>query len=206
MGHVTSDLKFVLRSLGRSPLFVLVAVMSLALGIGANSTIFSLLDEVLLRSLPVKDPQPLVSMDWDGTFSGSARNDHAFSYPMYVGFRDKTENIFAGVLARYATPVDLGWRGAAERANAELVSGNYFDVLGVGTAIARTLTANDDKLKAGEPYLVLSYGYWQKRFGGNPSVLNQTVDINNHPMMVVGVAQRGFRGTEVGSPRTFSFP
>lgn len=206
MGHVTSDLKFVLRSLGRSPLFVLVAVMSLALGIGANSTIFSLLDQVLLRSLPVKDPQRLVSMDWDGTFSGSARNDHAFSYPMYVGFRDKTENIFAGVLARYATPVDLGWRGAAERANAELVSGNYFDVLGVGTAIGRTLTANDDKLKAGEPYLVLSYGYWQKRFGGNPSVLNQTVDINNHPMMVVGVAQRGFRGTEVGSPTDVFVP
>jgi predicted permease len=206
MGHVTSDLKFVLRSLGRSPLFVLVAVMSLALGIGANSTIFSLLDQVLLRSLPVKDPQRLVSMDWDGTFSGSARNDHAFSYPMYVGFRDKTENIFAGVLARYATPVDLGWRGAAERANAELVSGNYFDVLGVGTAIGRTLTANDGKLKAGEPYLVLSYGYWQKRFGGNPSVLNQTVDINNHPMMVVGVAQRGFRGTEVGSPTDVFVP
>jgi putative ABC transport system permease protein len=82
MDHVTSDLKFVLRSLGRNPLFVLVAVMSLALGIGANSAIFSLLDQVLLRSLPVKDPQQLVSLDWDGTFSGSARNDHAFSYPM----------------------------------------------------------------------------------------------------------------------------
>src|SRR5438105_15348358 len=121
MDQVTSDLKFVLRSLGRSPLFVLVALISLSLGIGANSAIFSLLDQVLLRSLPVKDPQRLVSMDWDGTFSGSARNDHAFSYPMYVGFREKTENIFAGVLARYAPPVELGWRGAAERANAQLV-------------------------------------------------------------------------------------
>src|SRR5256714_2571360 len=97
MDHVTSDLKFVLRSLGRNPLFVLVAVMSLALGIGANSAIFSLLDQVLLRSLPVKDSQQLVSMDWDGTFSGSTRNDHAFSYPMYAGFRDKTKDLFEGV-------------------------------------------------------------------------------------------------------------
>jgi predicted permease len=206
MDHVTSDLKFVLRSLGRNPLFVLVAVMSLALGIGANSAIFSLLDQVLLRSLPVKEPQQLVSMDWDGTFSGSSRNDHAFSYPMYVGFRDKTKNLFEGVLARFAAPVDLGWKGAAERANAELVSGNYFDVLGVRTAIGRTLTANDDKLKGGEPYVVLGYGYWQKRFGGNSSVLNQTVDVNNHPMTVVGVVQSGFRGTEVGKPTDLFIP
>jgi predicted permease len=206
MEHVLSELKFVLRSLARNPLFVLVAVVSLALGIGANSAIFSLLDQVLLRSLPVRDPQRLVSMDWDGTFSGSSRNDHAFSYPMYAGFRDKTENIFTGVLARYATPIDLGWRGAAESANAELVSGNYFDVLGVGTALGRTLTPNDDKLKGGEPYVVLSYGYWQKRFAGNPSVLNQAVDINDRPMTVVGVAQRGFRGTEVGSPTDVFVP
>ncbi|MGI8960371.1 MAG: ABC transporter permease, partial [Bryobacteraceae bacterium] len=206
MDHVASDLKFVLRSLGRNPLFVVVASMSLALGIGANSAIFSLLDQVLLRSLPVKNPQQLVSMDWDGTFSGSSRNDHAFSYPMYAGFRDNSKNIFEGVLARYATPVDLGSRGTAERAIAELVSGNYFDVLGVATAIGRTLTPNDDKLKGGEPYVVLGYGYWQKRFGGNPSVLNQIVDVNNYPMTVVGVAARGFRGTEVGSPTDVFIP
>ncbi|MFL6353309.1 MAG: ABC transporter permease [Bryobacteraceae bacterium] len=203
---MNSDLKFVLRSLGRNPLFVLVAVMSLALGIGANSAIFSLLDQVLLRSLPVRDPQQLVSMDWDGTFSGSSRNDHAFSYPMYVGFRDKSSSIFEGVLARFPSHVDLGWRGTAERANAELVSGNYFDVLGVKTAIGRTLTPDDDKLKGGEPYVVLGYGYWQKRFGGSSSVLNQTVDVNNRPMTVVGVAQHGFRGTEVGSPTDLFVP
>ena len=95
--------------------------------------------------MPVKDPQRLVSMDWDGTFSGSARNGfHAFSYPMYVGLK----HLFDGVLAKFAAPVDFGWGRTAERANAELVSGNYFDVLGVRTAIGRTLTPNDDKLKA----------------------------------------------------------
>ncbi len=203
---MTSDLKFVLRSLGRSPLFVIVAVLSLALGIGANSAIFSLLDQVILRSLPVKDPQRLVSMDWDGTFSGSARNDHSFSYPMYAAFRDKATNLFDGVIARFQTPVDLGWRGAAERANAELVSGNYFEVLGVPAAIGRTLTPNDDKLKNGEPYAVLSYAYWQKRFGGNPAVLNQAIDINNHPMTVVGITMQGFKGTEVGSPADVFVP
>ncbi len=206
MEHVTSDLKFVLRSLSRSPLFVLVAVISLALGIGANSAIFSLLDQVLLRALPVTDPTRLVWMDWDGTFSGTARNKHAFSYPMYTAFRNKAKDLFEGVIARYQTPVDLGWKWTAERANAELVSGNYFEVLGVSTALGRILTPNDDKVKNGEPYVVLSYGYWEKRFSGNPAMLNQTIEINNHPMTVVGVASRGFKGTEVGSPADVFVP
>ncbi len=206
MDHVTSDLKFVLRSLGRSPLFVIVAVLSLALGIGANSAIFSLLDQVILRSLPVKDPRRLVSMDWKGAFSGSMHDEHTFSYPMYRAFRDKSKNMFDGVIARFQTPVDLGWRGVAERANAELVSGNYFDVLGVTAAIGRTLTPKDDKLKNGEPYVVLSYPYWQKRFAENPAVLNQAIDINNHPMTVVGITMRGFKGTEVGRPADVFVP
>ena len=200
MKYLLFDLKFVLRSLRRSPLFTAVTVLSLALGIGANSTIFSLLDQVLLRSLPVKDPQHIVSLFWDGDFSGYQYSDHTFSYPMYLGFRNGTADVFSGVAARYASPVDVGWNGVAERVNAELVSGNYFEVLGVGSVIGRTLTPQDDRARGASPYVVLSYGYWQKRFGGKPGVLNQTVDINNHPMTVVGVLQSRFRGTDAGSP------
>src|ERR1700749_4849461 len=126
-----SELKFVVRSLARSPLFTATAVLSLALGIGANSAIFSLLDQVLLRALPVKDPQQLVYLNWKGEFSGFTFGNHAFSYPMYIGFRDRTSDIFQGVIARFTTAVDVGSKGVAERADAELVSGNYFGVLGV---------------------------------------------------------------------------
>lgn len=206
MERVASDLKFTLRSLARNPLFVTVAVVSLALGIGANSAIFSLLDQVMLRTLPVKDPQRLVSMDWDGAFSGHMYDEHTFSYPMYRAFRDKTGKLFEGVIGRFGAPVNIGWNGVAERANAEVVSGNYFEVLGVGTAMGRALTPDDDQLKGAEPYVVLSFGYWQKRFGGSPAILNQTVDVNNHPMTVVGVAQGRFRGTDAATPADVFVP
>jgi len=199
MERVASDLKFVLRSLARSPLFVLVAVVSLALGIGANSAIFSLLDQVLLRSLPVKDPQRLVSLTWKGAFAGSMANEHTFSYPMYAAFRDKSSDVFDGLTATFDSFVDIGWKGVAQRANAELVSGNYFDVLGVHTALGRAITPQEDKLKGAEPYVVLSYRYWQKRFGGNPGILNQTIDLNSHPVTVLGVTERGFNGADAGT-------
>src|SRR5215469_11870300 len=111
-----ADLRFALRNLRRTPVFAIVAIVSLALGIGANAAIFSLLDQVLLRSLPVKNPQQLVSFDWDGTFSGFAWGAHTFSYPMYTSFRDKTAGIFSGVIARFGTQIDVGWKGVAERA------------------------------------------------------------------------------------------
>lgn len=206
MERVFTDLKFVLRSLIKSPLFAAVAVVSLALGIGANAAIFSLLDQVLLRSLPVKDPQQLVALDWDGTASGFFWNVHTFSYPEYVAFREDSHDVLAGLAARFPTPVDVGWHGSAERKFAELVSGNYFEVLGVGTAVGRTLTPADDKVRNAEPYVVLSYGYWQKRFGGRPPILNQTIDINNHPMTVIGVAQRGFRGIDPATPADVFMP
>ncbi|MBV9038894.1 MAG: ABC transporter permease [Acidobacteriaceae bacterium] len=206
MERLLFDLKFVLRSLSRSPLFTAVAVLSLALGIGANSAIFSLLDQVLLRSLPVKDPQQLLSLDWDGDFSGYMFGRHTFSYPMYLGFRNGTAEVFSGVIARYTSAVDVGWKGTAERTDAELVSGNYFEVLGVGSAVGRPLTPQDDQVRGASPYVVLSYGYWQKRFGGNPGVLNQTVDVNNHPMTVVGVLSPHFRGTDAGRPADIFVP
>ncbi len=181
MESLRSDIRFVLRSLSKNPLFVIVAVLSLSLGIGANSAIFSLLDQVLLRMLPVKEPQQLVMLDWDGAFAGRQMGDHAFSYPMYVDFRDKNPHVFSGLLSQYPISLDVRSGTNAERARGELVSGNYFEVLGVGSAIGRTLTPDDDKVKGGEPYVVLSYGYWQRRFGGNPAVLNQAIEVNDHP-------------------------
>lgn len=206
MERAASDLKFVLRSFVKSPLFVTVAVLSLALGIGANTAIFSLLDQVLLRSLPVKDPQQLVALDWDGTFSGFRWNNHTFSYPGYLEFRDHSKEWMEGVAARFGVPVDVGWKGTAERKTVEVVSGNYFEVLGVGPALGRILTPEDDRVKNAEPYVVLSYGYWQKRFGGSAAVLNQVLDVNNRPMTVVGVAQRAFRGTDAGTPADLFVP
>jgi predicted permease len=206
MERLLLDLKFVLRSLIRSPLFSIVAVLSLALGIGANSAIFSLLDQVLLRSLPVKDPQQLVSLDWDGDFSGYLFGKHTFSYPMYLGFRDGTSGVFSGVIARYPSAVNVGWQGVAERTDAELVSGNYFEVLGISSAVGRPLTPQDDGVRGASPYVVLSYGYWQKRFGGNPRILNATLDVNNQPMTVVGVLPPRFRGTDAGRPADIFVP
>lgn len=206
MERILSDVRFVLRTCRKSPLFVTVALLSLALGIGANSAIFSLLDQVLLRSLPVKDPQQLVVLDWDGTISGFMWNMHTFSHPEYVEFQEHSKELLAGLAARFTTPVDVGWNGSAERRNAELVSGNYFDVLGVQAAVGHTLTPDEDQVKNAEPYCVLSYGYWQKRFGGSPAVVGQTVDVNHRPMTVVGVAQKGFRGTDPATPADIFVP
>ncbi|MCU1291456.1 MAG: hypothetical protein JWP08_306 [Bryobacterales bacterium] len=201
MGSIGSDFRFVLRSLRRSPLFVLVAVTSLALGIGANTAIFSLMDQVILRSLPVKEPQQLVTLRWDGVFSGGMYTEHSpFSYPMYKALHDRTGQVFDGVVGDFHTYVDIGWKGVAERAEAYAVSGNYFQTMGVRPVLGRTLVPHDDLLENGEPYVDLSYGYWQRRFGGDPSILNQTVELNGRPMTVVGVLQRGFKGTDVGSP------
>jgi predicted permease len=201
MGSLRSDLRFVVRSLLRSPLFVLVAVGSLALGIGANTAIFSLMDQVMLRSLPIKNPQELVTLKWTGVFSGGQYRGHSpFSFPMYKALRDRTGEVFNGVAADFQEFVDIGWRGVAERAQGYAVSGNYFQTMGVRAALGRTLQPHDDLVKDAEPYVVLSYGYWQRRFGGDPSILNQTVELNGRPMTVVGVLQPGFKGTDIGNP------
>ncbi len=203
MGH---DLRFALRTLARSPLFTAVAVLSLALGIGANTSIFSLLDQVLYRSLPVRDPQSLVILHVDEHspgMSSSDNNESVFSYPMYRDFRD-AHSTFSGVVARAGMPVSVSWNGQTERARAEMVSGNFFRVLGVSAAIGRTLTPDDDGAPGAHPVVMLSHDYWVRRFAGEPGVLNVKVAINGHPMVVVGVAPAGFRGVlSGGDPEVF---
>src|SRR5881227_4265769 len=124
------DFRYALRTLRRSPGYVAVAVMTLALGIGANTAIFSLLDQVLLRLLPVKNPEQLVQLRWQGSHYGSNTGFNALSYPLYKDIRDKSQ-VFSGVLCRYSLPLSFGYKGQTERVEGELVSGNYFEVLGV---------------------------------------------------------------------------
>jgi predicted permease len=199
------DLRYAFRTLSRTPAFTIVVVLTLALGIGANTAIFSLTDQILLRRLPVKDPDQLVLMENPGAFAGRVFNRNTFSYPMYRDFRDGN-SVFTGVIARYPTPLTLMTNGQSERVSGELVTGNYFDVLGVHTTIGRTLTADDDRVPGGHPVAVLSHDYWIRRFAGDPTMLNRTVALNGHPMTIVGVIQAGFHGIVLGESADVMVP
>jgi predicted permease len=191
------DLRYAVRTLLTTPAFTLVVIVTLALGIGANTAIFSLTDQVLLRLLPVKSPERLVVLDGPGAFQGRTFNNGTFSYPMYRDFRDRN-TVFDGVLARFPAPLTLMASGQAERVSGELVSGNYFDVLGVGAQVGRTFTQDDDRTPGGHPIVMFSHNYWMRRFGGDPGVLNRTVTINGLPMTVVGITPPGFYGVVIG--------
>jgi predicted permease len=190
------DVRYSLRGLAHSPMFTVVALLSLALGIGANTAIFSLLDQALLRSLPIQHPEKLVLLTSPGPRRGhvdtSYDDQYTFSYPTYRDIRDQN-SVFSGVLARFPVRFSLSWHDRTERVSGELVSGNYFDVLGVHPAIGRTFAADDERASSVQPVAVLSYSYWKSRFGGDPGVLNQSVLLNSHPMTIIGVAQRGFK-------------
>lgn len=209
MRRIWIDLCSTLRQLKNSPGFTLVAVAILALGIGATTAIYTLLDQALLRSLPVRNPDRLVQLNGSGAFNGYTSDPGGdgsdyFSYPMYLNLRDQNK-VFRGMLA--ATPAHIGiqWHNQPEVADAELVSGNYFDVLGVKPALGRLLLPSDSRVKNGSPVVVLSFGYWQRRFGADPRILNQTIGINGHPFTIVGVAAPGFHSVRGGdTPAVFA--
>jgi predicted permease len=201
MINLLGDVGYALRGLRKSPLFTTVALASLAVGIGANTAVFSLMDQALLRSLPVKHPEQLVLFSAPGPRMGRINSNYtdlvAFSYPMYRDFRDGNP-VFSGVMARFPINFSLSWHDQTERVSGDLVSGNFFDVLGVEAAIGRTFSNEDDLKPGAEPVVVLSYGYWKRRFAADPGVLNQTIILNSHPMTIVGVAQAGFKSVAVG--------
>jgi predicted permease len=200
------DFVYSLRSLLRSPLFTAAAVVSLALGIGANTAVFSLLDQVVLRSLPVRDPESLVVLHTDYNAPGGASSDNyesVFSYPLYRDLR-ASDAAFSSILARGGAPVRLAWKGDTEAASAELVSGNYFQTLGIGAALGRTLAPSDEGAPDSNPVAVLSHAYWSSHLGADPAILNQTVTLNGHPFVVVGVVEAKFHGlTQGNSPDLF---
>ncbi len=201
MQNLWKDITFGLRMLAKSPGFTAIAVITLALGIGANTAIFSLMNQILLRQLPVKNPNELVILRAPGPETGHVSTDgdatESFSYPMYKGLRD-TNSVFSGMLARYGFSASVASRGQTDRASGEVVTGNYFDVLGVQPAIGRLFSQDDDKVPSAEPYVVLSYSYWQRHFGSDPSILNKVLLVNNVEMTVVGVTQAEFTGVQVG--------
>jgi predicted permease len=194
------DARLALRGLAKQPGFSAVVVLTIALGIGANAAIFSLMDQVLLRPLPVAEPGRLVVFDAPGTFSGHTSSNSSLtplSHPMFEGIRDRAPEL-SGVCAHRATDIHLAVGDRSEAALADLVSGEFFVVLGVRPGLGRLLTPEDDRAAAA-PAVVISDRLFRGRFGGDPRVVGQTVHVNSHPMTVVGVAPPGFDGVEVGT-------
>jgi predicted permease len=202
-----TDLRLAGRGLARAPLFSLIAIASIALGIGASTAVFTLLDQVALRGLPVARPGELVQLSSKGTesYGGSLGNGTELSWPLYRDLRDRLTGV-DGLFGRSWSSFHVGHAGRTERVEGELVSGNYFAVLGLTPAAGRLFTADDDVTPNGSPVAVLGYDYWERRFSGHPDVIGQAVIVNGHPMTVVGVAPRGFYGLELSTPADVFVP
>jgi predicted permease len=197
------DLKHTFRMLARTPGFTAVAVLTLALGIGANTAIFSLLDQVLLRLLPVKNPQQLVLLTMRGHYYGSNWGGNALSHPMFRDFRNQNE-VFSDMFCRFPTSASISDGQQPQLVQVELVSGTYFSTLGVAPTLGRMLTPEDDLVPSGHPFVVLSHKYWKTRFAADPQIVGKDLTVNNYKMTIVGVAAAGFDGVELGfSPKMF---
>jgi len=207
---IMPNLKFALRTLFKTPFVTIVAIVSLALGIGANAAIFSLFDQLLLKPLPVPEPTRLVNLAAPGPKPGSQNCSQAgdcetvFSYLM---FRDleKVQTPFTGIAAHQSFGANFSARGQTQNGEGMLVSGSYFPVLGLTPALGRLLTPDDDRVLGESHVVVLSYTYWQRRFASDPAVLNQSLIVNGQTMTIVGVAPKGFDGTTLGvKPQVFA--
>ncbi|MFL6514825.1 MAG: ABC transporter permease [Chthoniobacterales bacterium] len=202
MDAFLQDVRFGWRQLLKRPIFTALALISMALGIGANTTIFSLLETVLLRPLPVHEPSRLVAVD------GTLPNGTDFtlqSYPNYKDYRDRSQS-FAGLFAYRFVVSSLSHNGVNERGWGFIVSGNYFDVLGVKPVLGRAFLPSEDQTPGSHPVVVLSDACWRKRFAADPAAVGRTLLINNRPFTIIGVAPKGFAGTEVGFAPEFWAP
>jgi len=192
----TSDVRLALRGLRRSPLFATVAILSLALGIGANTAIFTLIDQILLRKLPVAAPDQLVMLYQEGSHNGSNMGSRMHSYPLYQDLQQRAEPL-AEVLCRRLVPASVSIDHQTERVEAEMVSGNFFTMLGVKPAVGRVFNSQeDDRVYQGHPAVVLSYDYWVSRFARDPAVVGRKILVNDYPMTIVGVSAAGFGGID----------
>jgi predicted permease len=192
-----TEVRLAVRALLKAPLFTAVAVVSLALGIGANTAMFGLVDQVLLRLLPVKDPRELVQLRIDGGRFGSNSGDGTgtFSHPLYLALRDGN-TVLSGLTGQMIAGAGLVDGDRSEFVGVGLVAGNFFDVLGVRPHAGRVLTPDDDRVKNATPVAVLQYDFWQNRFGGAADVVGGTIRLNGSPFTVVGVADARFQGTD----------
>jgi predicted permease len=191
-----ADLRLAFRGLRRNPLFATVAILSLALGIGANTAIFTLIDQMLLRKLPVRAPEELVMLHQEGPHNGSNMGGRMHSYPIYQDYQKRGEPL-SEVLCRRLVPASVSIDNQTERVQAEMVSGNYFTLLGVGPALGRVFNSQeDDQTYQGHPVVVLGYDYWVNRFARDANVIGNKILVNNFPMTIVGVSAAGFAGID----------
>ena len=201
MGATLKDLYFGLRQLRLNPMFAAVAVLSLALGIGANTAIFQLIDAIRLRSLPVRNPQDLAYIDFakgskrSGWWSSRSSN---FTSTQWDSIRAR-QQAFSGMVAWSAREFNLAQEGKARYAEGMFVNGDFFNVLGVPAVIGRTFTGGDDRPGCGSPAAVVSYSFWQSELGADPAVTGRIIRLDGHPFPVIGVTAPGFSGVEVGN-------
>ena len=205
MAAILQDLRYSLRTLRRSPVFLAVAVLSLALGIGANTAIFTLINQLILQPLPVKDPQQLVMLAGRGKHYGGNNGPDRLSYPMYAELRDQNR-VFSGMFCTYPTTVSATVDGNTELIGADFVSGNYFPVLGIGATVGRVFNASDDLMQGAHPLAVISYGYWRAHFGSDPGVVGKQIVVNGRTLTIIGVSAAGFDGVEPGSAPQIRIP
>ncbi|MFI5092671.1 MAG: ABC transporter permease [Candidatus Acidiferrum sp.] len=198
------DIRYGLRILGRTPVISCIAILSLALGIGANTAIFSLIDTVMLRMLPVQKPEELSQLVIQDPKSRNGEGDTTFSNPLWEELRNR-QDVFSGVFAWNSTQFDLAQGGAVHDVNGLFASGDFFRTLGVRPATGRLITTADDK-RGCPGVAVLSYGFWQDHFGGAQSAVGSTLSLNNHIFEVVGVSAPGFFGVDVGSKFDVAIP
>ena len=204
---LAQDVRYGWRQLRRRRGFALAAVLSLALGIGANTAIFTLVDQILLRLLPVEDPRALVQLRIDGIRPGGNSGDgrHTFPYPTYLALKDRN-TVFAGLTGQRIEAVTLVDHERSELVTLALVSGNYFEVLGVGAHLGRLITPADDGTLNGQPVAVLQYDFWQSQYLGRAGIVGETIRLNGSPFTVIGIAAREFEGTDVGTPTKIFVP
>src|SRR6266566_4093945 len=183
------DVRYALRAMKANPAFTLVAVLSLALGIGANTAIFNLLDAVMLKYLPVRHPEELLR--------ANVGKDGGISNPLWEALRER-QDVFSGVFAWSQARFNLAAGGESKFINGVQVSGDFFRTLGVGAFIGRALTTADDRRGCGAAAAVLSYGFWQAHYAGDPAVLGRTIQLDTHLFQIVGVTPPSFFGVDVG--------
>ena len=195
------DVRYSARVLRRNPAFAVMAFLTLAIGIGATTAVFSLVNRALLQPLPIERPHEVISLN----NSGSRGMLNLFSYPNYVDLRARVRT-FSALIAYRFTPIAVRSNGVNERLWGYLVSGNYFDVLGVRPAIGRAVSPADDVDRGGHPVAVISFRYWQLRFGSDPGAIGRPIIVNGRQYTIIGVAPRGFFGTDVVAAPDLWFP
>ena len=203
--RVVQDVQYGIRTLANNPTFSVVAVGTLALGIGANTAMFSLLDQVVLRLLPVRHPEQLVIVKETGNHYGNSFGPNTMSWPLFEDLRGNNQ-VFSEMFCRFPTHVTIGYSDQTVQISAELVSSTYFQTLGVEAVLGRTISHDDDSVPDGKPVVVLSHSFWQGYFNGDHNIIGRTIALNGNAMTVIGVAQPGFDGVEMGEPAKVFVP